>query len=154
LLDEASAIGAVLRPLATLYPGQNSKHPIEHAHTSRLFKTLFQGGHWSQSTSSIERSQTFNAGSFASAFLRIVGENDGERVVAMAKSEGAFVVAELCERINLEGSELDKKLLRKWFDDVVMEDLERLEVRGMGVLLEKLKALKGNDSALQTNGRK
>jgi pumilio family protein 6 len=71
----------------------------------------------------------------------------------MAKSDGAFVVAELCERINLEGSESDKKLLKIWFSDDVMEDLERLEVRGMGVLMEKLKALKGNDSASKANER-
>lgn len=71
----------------------------------------------------------------------------------MAKSEGAFVVAEFCERISVEGAEAEKEKLKSWFNEDVMGDLERLEIRGISVLLEKLRTLRQVDLP-QSNGRK
>lgn len=58
----------------------------------------------------------------------------------MAKDDGAFVVAVLCERAQ-ESTEL-KKLLKGWFNASIMEELGReKERRGRSMLLQQIEAL-------------
>lgn len=89
-------------------------------------------------------------------FLRIVGDDDGERIVGMAGGGGTFVVAELCERINKEGTGEQKERLRGWFTNNVVKGLEKASMKGCGVLLEKLKALhdEATPQPAQTKGKK
>ncbi|KAG8789320.1 pumilio domain member 6 [Serendipita sp. 405] len=142
--DKLAAIDAVLRPLQSPFPGSKEhKHPVELSHTARMLKQLLQGGHWSHATKAVIRSEHFDAAVFASAFLRIVGDDDGgERIRKMAQGDGTFVIAELCERIDKEGSAEDKKKLKNWFSGDVVKSIKSQDIRGGGVLLEKLVALK------------
>jgi pumilio family protein 6 len=112
-----------------------------------MIKTLLQGGHWSHAANQIERSESFDARAFASAFVRIVGcdgtDEEGSRITAMAQGDGSFVIAELCTRITAEGSEEDKEKLRGWFGNDVIDNLQTREGRGVKTLIQSIKNLKG-----------
>ena len=69
-------------------------------------------------------------------FVRLVGK---ETTLAMAKGSGAFVVAELVERVSAEGSDETKKELKEWVKHIGSAGDE---VKGWGILMEKVKALK------------
>jgi len=137
VIDKSVAIDALLQPLASSYPSSDPSepHPIDLPHMSRLYKTLLQGGHFSHTTHTVTRSPSFSPSAFASAFISIVGE---ERTVAIARGDGAFVVAELLERVNEKGSESEKKAMKRWFKGDVRSDLKDGEGKGRNVLLEKI----------------
>ncbi|KDQ55462.1 hypothetical protein JAAARDRAFT_71318 [Jaapia argillacea MUCL 33604] len=140
--DKTAATEALLRSLCTPYPSPDpsNPHPIDLPHISRLYKTLLQGGHFDHSTSIISRSLYFSPKEFASAFVKVVGE---DVTVAMAKGGGGtFLVAELLERVRAEGSEDEKKLVKAWFGEGVVGEIERGDVKGKKVLLEKIQALR------------
>lgn len=131
---------ALLQPLASPYPSADpsTPHPIDLPHTSRLYKNLLQGGHFSQKMQKIMRSPSFSASTFASAFITIVGS---EKTVGIARGDGAFVVAELLERVSEEGSENEKRTLNGWFGKDLISELETEEGKGRKVLLEKVAKL-------------
>jgi pumilio homology domain family member 6 len=135
--DKSIATEALLQPLTSPYPSSDpsTPHPIDLPHTSRLYKTLLQGGHFSHTTHTVTRSPSFSPSAFASSFITIVGE---ERTVALARGEGAFVVAELLERLVMEGSDSEKEAVKGWFKS---GDLNSGEGKGRKVLLEKIAKL-------------
>jgi pumilio homology domain family member 6 len=146
-VDPSATIEAILKPLQAPYPGTaTSKHPIEQAHTARMIKTLLQGGHWSHTAKKIEQSELFDASVFAATFVRIVGcentDEEGSRITAMAQGDGSFVIAELCTRIATEGSEVDKRKLRGWFTEDVVDALQAGEGRGVKTLIQSIETLK------------
>ena len=140
VIDKSAAIEALLNPLASPYPSSDPSmpHPIDLPHTSRLYKTLLQGGHFSHTTHKITLSPHFSASAFASAFIRIVGE---EMTVAIAGGDGAFVVAELLQRVSEEGSESEKSAVKGWFGGDVRRNLQNGKGKGRKVLLEKVTKL-------------
>jgi pumilio family protein 6 len=140
VVDKSAAIEALLQPLSSPYPSPDpsTPHPIDLPHTSRLYKTLLQGGHFSHTTRTITRSPYFSPSAFTSAFIKIVGE---ETIGALGRGDGAFVVAELLERVNEEGSESEKRILKGWFEGGLRNKLESGEGRGRKVLLEKIAKL-------------
>lgn len=143
LFAEGSKIKAsetLLSPLSAPYPSPDadSPHPIDLPHTSRLIKTLLQGGHFSKTTKSVVPSPAFSASTFSSAFLKVVGRN---ATIAMANGDGAFVVAELLERVINEGSDEDKNVLRDWFGESVKSGIEQGNAKGKKVLMEKIDVL-------------
>jgi len=140
VIDKSDAIEALLEPLALTYPSADpsTPHPIDLPHTSRLYKTLLQGGHFSHTSHAITRSPSFSPSAFASAFINIVGE---ETTVALARGDGAFVVAEFLERVTEEGSEGEKKTVKGWFNGGVRRGLQNGEGKGRKVLLEKVAKL-------------
>jgi pumilio family protein 6 len=144
---------ALLQPLTAPYPSRDTSpldagvdprpHPIDLPHTSRVYKTLLQGGHFSHATKTVARAPSWSPATFAAAFMRVGGR---QGVLAMARGEGGFVVAELCERVREEGGEEERRMLKEWFVDGdvgVMEDLESGAWTGRGgpLLLEKVRAL-------------
>ncbi|KAH7923040.1 ARM repeat-containing protein [Leucogyrophana mollusca] len=137
--DKNDAISALLAPLSLPYPSDDSSkpHPIDLPHTSRMYKSLLQGGHFSHVTKSISQSPAFSSSGFASAFLKHVGK---EATIAMAEGDGAFVVAELLQRIREEGSEQEKVTIKQWFGKSVVARIKDGEVKGKNVLLEKIAA--------------
>jgi pumilio family protein 6 len=139
-LDKSTAQETLLTPLSSPYPSPSAKdlHAIEIPHTSRLYKTLLQGGHYSLSTRSLTRSPSFDPGAFASAFVKVAGQ---ENVVKMALGGGAFVVAELCERLREEGDVEVRREVSGWFGKAAREEVEGSSIKGKDVLLEKLRAL-------------
>ncbi|TFY77347.1 hypothetical protein EWM64_g6664 [Hericium alpestre] len=139
--DKTTAMKALTAPLTSSYPSEDPMrpHPIDLPHTSRLYKTLLQGGHFSQSTRTIETAPRFSAVEFAKVFVEAAGK---EHTFEMAKSGGAFVVAELLERINKEGDKALKAKVKGWFASFGEDGGEGEGVRGWGVLMEKIEALR------------
>lgn len=129
---------ALLAPLSSAYPSPDANpHPIDIPHTSRLYKTLLQGGHYSMAIQSVSPSPTFDASAFALAFVKAVGQ---ENVVKMSLGGGGFVVAELCERLR-QGDSVTRNEVAGWFEPRVRSELEKSAIKGKGVLLAKLSAL-------------
>ncbi|KAI0368550.1 ARM repeat-containing protein [Pilatotrama ljubarskyi] len=130
----------LLKALSTPYPSTDpaNPHPISLPHTSRLYKTLLQGGHFSHSTRTVERSPRFSAREFAVRFVQLVGR---EITVAMAKAEGAFVVAALCEQLAEHADLEERKTVKGWFDAKTRNEVEEADGKGANVLLESLKKL-------------
>ena len=127
--------------IATPYPAPDTStsHPIDASHVSRLYKTLLQGGHYDQSSKTVTKpSSSFSPSVFASSFLTAVGR---DVTVAMAQGNGAFVVAELCRRVSVEGTDEEKRLLRMWFTEGVSKDIQDKEMKGKSVLLGSINAL-------------
>jgi pumilio family protein 6 len=131
---------ALAEALASPYPSEDPArpHPIDLPHTSRMYKSLLQGGHFSHSERSVVRSPAFSSLEFASVFLSVVGR---DTTIAIAQGDGAFVVAELLERIREEGSDEQKTEVRSWFDDSFVARMLDSEAKGKNVLVEKIKAL-------------
>lgn len=138
--DKSAASKALLEALSQPYPSSDPANPhlISLPHSSRLYKTLLQGGPFSHTTKTIVRSPHFSAVDFAVQFVEIVGQ---ENTLAMAKDDGAFIVAALCERA-AESDEL-KNTLKSWFDKSARKELEKdkEERRGRSMLLEQIAAL-------------
>ncbi|KAH9914173.1 ARM repeat-containing protein [Epithele typhae] len=137
--DKSAASDKLLASLAAPYPSEDpsSPHPISLPHTSRLYKTLLQGGHFSQSARAVEPSPRFSGHDFAVRFVQQVGE---DVTVAMAKGDGAFVVAALCEQLASEESP-ERKTVKAWFDAEVCKAVEQAGGKGVAVLVESLKKL-------------
>lgn len=134
-LDKTQAINALLSALSA------DPSIISIGHTSRLYKTLLQGGHFSQSTKRITNSPVFAPGAFASAFLAQVPEG---AIREMARGDGAFIVAELIERVRAEGSEEDRARLVEVFGKAgkkVRKEVESGQPRGWNVLVKKLELI-------------
>ncbi|KAH7908713.1 armadillo-type protein [Hygrophoropsis aurantiaca] len=137
--DKTAATSALLVPLSSPYPSNDPSkpHPIDLPHTARMYKSLLQGGHFSHATKSISQSPAFSPSEFASAFLSTVGR---EATIAMAEGTGAFVVAELLERIYAAGSEQEKRSIKEWFGKECVKRIKSGEIKGKDVLLEKIAA--------------
>ena len=131
---------ALAEAFASPYPSEDPTrpHPIDLPHTSRMYKSLLQGGHFSHSEKSVLRSTAFSPSEFASLFLSTVGK---DATLAIAQGDGAFVVTELLERIREEGSDEEKKQVKGWFDDAFVAGMRDSEAKGKNVLVEKIKAL-------------
>lgn len=140
LTDKSSAMIALAEALASPYPSEDPARPhlIDLPHTSRMYKSLLQGGHFSHSERSVLRSPAFSPSEFASEFLSIVRR---DTTIAIAQGDGAFVVAELLERIREEGNDEQKTKVKGWFDDSFVAQLKDGEAKGKSVLVEKIKAL-------------
>ncbi|KAG1898767.1 armadillo-type protein [Suillus fuscotomentosus] len=138
--DKSSAMQSLLQPLASIYPSEDASkpHPIDLPHTSRMYKSLFQGGHFSHASKSVVRSSSFSPSAFASEFMSIVGQ---DLTVSMAGGEGAFIIAEFLQRIKEEGSADEKQTVKGWFGGDVVERLKKSETKGRNVLLDKINAL-------------
>jgi len=103
-----------------------------------MYKSLFQGGHFSHSTKSVIRSPSFSPSAFASAFMATVGK---DVTTSMARGEGAFVIAEFLQRIKEEGSTEEMRVVKSWFDEAFIDSIKASEAKGKNVLLEKINAL-------------
>lgn len=84
------------------------------------------------------RSLSFSPAVFASAFVVTVGK---DVTIAMAGGEGAFVIAEFLQRIREDGSIEERRTVKNWFDEGVVDSIKKSETKGRNVLLEKINAL-------------
>ncbi|KAH9923851.1 ARM repeat-containing protein [Fomitopsis serialis] len=123
--DKSPASDTLLKALSAPYPSPEaiSPHPISLPHTSRLYKTLLQGGHFNHSTKAIEPAEHWSAAAFARRFVELVGR---EPTVAMARGDGAFV---------------ERKTVSVWFTEGVRKEVADAKGKGCAVLLEALKPL-------------
>lgn len=138
--DKTAAISALIEPLASTYPSGDPTrpHPIDLPHTSRMYKSLFQGGHFCHSTKAVERTETFLPAQFASTFLNKI---DQGTVLAMTMGSGTFVIAEFLERIRADGDDEERKKVKGWFSETSISELSDSEVKGKDVLIQKIAAL-------------
>ncbi|KAI0646045.1 ARM repeat-containing protein [Trametes meyenii] len=138
--DKSSASETLLKTLSTPYPSTDpaNPHPISLPHTSRLYKTLLQGGHFSHSTRTIEHSLRFSARHFAVQFIQLVGR---DIIAAMVKGDGAFVVAALCEQLAGHDDEEGRQVVKGWFDAKTCKQIKEANGKGVNILLESLKKL-------------
>ena len=138
--DKTAPSNTLLEALSAPYPSPDpsTPHPVSLPHTSRLYKTLLQGGHFSHSTRTIERSPRWSARDFAVAFVQVVGR---DVAVAMAEGDGAFVVAALCEQLAEHADVPERKTVKGWFDAKTRKAVEEKGGKGVKVLLESLKKL-------------
>ncbi len=153
--DKEGAMETLLRAL-TPASGEPDvpPHLIDLPPTSRLYKTLLQGGHYDRTSQVVSRIQPsiWDSTAFASKFVRHVGK---EATVGMCTGQGngVFVVAELAEAL-LRGSSNDimegqrvkeatgaKEALKGWFGEEVLRQIKHGEAKGKNVLLEKLSVL-------------
>ena len=137
--DKSAASDALLTALSSPYPSTDpaAPHPISLPHTSRLYKMLLQGGHFSQATRTVERSPRFSAPDFAARFVQRVGH---DVTVALAQGEGAFVVAALCEHL-ASGDAPERAAVKGWFDAKTRKAIEGGGGKGVAVLLGSLEKL-------------
>ncbi|KAI0258545.1 ARM repeat-containing protein [Gloeopeniophorella convolvens] len=133
--DKKSAMEALLVPLAAPYPSSDASHPIDLPHTSRLYKALLQGGHFSQLTQSVVLRPNFSPSAFATAFLHHVGSTN---ICAMACGGGAFVVAALLNRVATDGSQEECDMLNQ-----CMTGLKGIQhtAKGWGAVTESMRLL-------------
>jgi pumilio family protein 6 len=145
LADKKEAIQALLGALTTSYPSMSdTPHLIDLPHTSRLYKALLQGGHFSHGTSSISLApaSTWDRGYFAREFVRIVGKEGIVGMCTKGEGNGAFVIAELCGALT-EGDEGRKERaeVKGWFNADVRREIGEGRAKGKKVLLEKIASL-------------
>ncbi|KAG9041735.1 pumilio domain member 6 [Tulasnella sp. UAMH 9824] len=143
LADKTAATKALLRPLVDSPfpppPASSDPHPIDLAHSSRLYKTLLQGGRFSQKTKSVIPVPSYSAVDFARSMLDQVGK---EKLLTMAvDGGGAFVLTELLERFIKDGTDEEKRALKAWIGSkTAKKRIEGSRAKGKHALLSK-----GND---------
>ncbi len=162
-LDKTFATNALLRPLCTPYPSSqpDDLHPIDLPHTSRLYKTLLQGGHFNHATHKIDYIPSWDAIRFAITFVNTIDKDVIVNTCTKGSRSGTFVVAELCSTLcngtktRGEGNEMQvvdeeledardqaRKLIKEWFTEDVLELIRGPEeMKGRKVLLEALDRL-------------
>ncbi|KAI0300132.1 ARM repeat-containing protein [Multifurca ochricompacta] len=134
--DKEAAMEALLSPLKATYFSDTRSHPIDLPHTSRLYKVLLQGGHFSHATNAIVSRPNFNPSSFATAFLRQVKPVD---ITAMACGGGAFVIAALLERVHADGTPEECEMLYECFSE--FKDEESKSMKGWTAISEGIRLL-------------
>jgi pumilio family protein 6 len=127
---------ALLIPLEASYPADGHTHPIDLPHTSRLYKVLLQGGHFSHATNAVAARPNFNPSAFATAFLRHVEPVD---IAAMARGGGTFVIAALVERVVAGGTPEERSKLKECLSG--LEGDEGKTIKGWAALMEGIRLL-------------
>ncbi|KAG5719378.1 Pumilio like proteiny domain family member [Termitomyces sp. T112] len=143
--DRTPASQSLLRAISTSYPSADpsSPHLIDLPHTSRLYKTLLQGGHFNHATKSVDLAPNWDTGLFAEEFVKIVGKDVALGMCTLGEGNGAFVVAELCEALFRDGEKRSevRREVKGWFGDEVRGVVEGGQAKGRKVLLEKMASL-------------
>ncbi|KAG8911883.1 pumilio domain member 6 [Tulasnella sp. 417] len=142
--DNTSATKALLKPLVdSPFPPPSSSsesHPMDLAHSSRLYKTLLQGGRFSQKSNSVIPVPSYSAINFARSMLDEVGK---DKLLTMATDGGgAFVLTELLERFIKDGTDAEKKGLKAWIGSkTAKKRVEGSSAKGKDALLSKYNEL-------------
>ncbi|KAF7377819.1 PUM-HD domain-containing protein [Mycena sanguinolenta] len=138
--DKAGASETLLRAASAAYPCEDDHpHPIDLPHSSRLYKTLLQGGHFNRATAQVEKAPGWDASAFAQQFVETLGKEVSVAMCTTAACNGCFVIAELCEAV--KGDKDGRKTLKDWFGPAVVKEIEAGEAKGKKILLEKIAAL-------------
>lgn len=134
--DKDAAMEALLIPFEASYPSDGHTHPIDLPHTSRLYKVLLQGGHFSHATNAVAARSNFNPSAFATAFLRHVKPVD---IAAMARGGGTFVIAALVERVVADGTPEERSKLKQSLSGLKGDEGE--SIKGWTALMEGIRLL-------------
>ncbi|KAJ6535965.1 armadillo-type protein [Mycena vulgaris] len=108
--DKTAASQTLLRAVSAAYPcDDHSPHPIDLPHSSRLYKTLLQGGHFNRAAAGVEKASGWGARAFAEQFMDAVGKEVCVVMCTAGECNGAFVIAELCEALQGDGCAAGRK---------------------------------------------
>lgn len=144
--DKTAAMKTLLAVISSPYPSTDSStpHPIDLPHTSRLYKTLLQGGHFNRATGTIDTSQThWDSEAFARSFVANVGRDVVVSMCTKGAGDGAFVISALCEALvrGGEGCAEERKRIKEWFGGKAVKEIEAGEAKGKKILVENLALL-------------
>lgn len=144
--DKSVAIEHLVKLVSQSYPSPDpsNPHPIDLPHTSRLYKTLLQGGHFNHTTKQVEEASSWDAPAFATQFVDLVGKEAILNLCTKGQKNGTFVVAELCGALcrgtsNSVGEARTR--VKEWFDKSTRKEIENGDAKGKTVLLEKVSFL-------------
>lgn len=150
LADKLSTIASLVAPLSTPYkrcfsmdpdPTDPAVHTLDLSWAARLYKLVFQGGHFNSTTKSIDPVPGFEDYSlqFSEAFWDAV--KSGGTVVEIATGGGAFVFVELIARLKA-GKSAKLEEVKKYFGrSEVKKETAESTAKGSKVLLEALSSL-------------
>ncbi|OCF71984.1 pumilio domain-containing protein [Kwoniella mangroviensis CBS 8886] len=149
--DKSGAISTLSQALSIPYPDpapvdpnpdQSTAHPLDLSHSIRTYKTLLSGGHFNNTTKTVEITDEELSPKFASAIWEaITDESVGgdDNVSRICKGNAPFVMVELIEALRKSGevSKVKKVLGKKG----VREEVEKSVRKGAGLLAEKIAEL-------------
>ncbi|KAF9451432.1 ARM repeat-containing protein [Macrolepiota fuliginosa MF-IS2] len=143
--DKTSATKTLLDALTATYPSldTSSPHPIDLSWTSRMYKTLLQGGHYNKKAQVIETAGQWNASEFVTQFMNTVPQNIVVTMCTEGEKNGTFVITTLCEALVKSGDAKkdERRKLKSWFGEKERKIIQKGEGRGKDLLLEKLALL-------------
>jgi pumilio family protein 6 len=142
----SSLVAPVARPYKQSFsmdpdPTNPAVHVIDLSWAARLYKLVFQAGHYSMATKTIDVVPGFEAYSlaFAEAFWKAV--EDAGTVVDVACGGGAFVMVELIERLRAGESPLLAEVKKTFAAPAARKRAEESKAKGSKLFLEKLNSL-------------
>ncbi|EKM77539.1 hypothetical protein AGABI1DRAFT_77037 [Agaricus bisporus var. burnettii JB137-S8] len=143
--DKTSATKTLVEALAVPYPSLDAStlHPVDLSWTSRMYKTLLQGGHFNRKTQSVDTTEHWNASHFASS---IIDTAPRDIVIAMCtegERNGTFLLVTLCEALLKQEDEkkVEREKLKGYFGENEWERVRSGVGKGKDLLLEKLALL-------------
>jgi len=143
--DKSAASDTLLQALAKPYPSDGvDPHPISLSHTSRMYKTLLYGGHWSRAQDKIEVSPFWSPANFAKQFVQIVGR-DLTLAMVRGAGEGIFIVTALCETLaksaEIEKDDPQRTAVKSWFDKTIVQEITDDARKGSSLLVDSIRIL-------------
>ncbi|CAK5262026.1 unnamed protein product [Mycena citricolor] len=140
--DKSAASETLLRAASTIYPSEDEQHPhpIDLPHSSRLYKTLLQGGHFNRGTSAIDKSPNWDSQVFAEKFVETIGQDVSVAMCCKGDCNGTFVIAELCGAL-IGTASSSTHSVKQWFSSAVQKEIEARDGKGKNVLLQRIAAL-------------
>ncbi|KAK0450376.1 armadillo-type protein [Desarmillaria tabescens] len=135
--DKSKAVDALLKTAAAPYPSTDlaNPHVIDLPHTSRMYKTLLQGGHYNRASNAVEKVPGWDSAFFADQLVETLGQDVVVGMCTKGERNGAFVVAEALSGGNA------KRLVKGWFGADVVKKIEEGDMKGKNMLLEKIRQL-------------
>jgi pumilio family protein 6 len=131
--------------VSSAYPSgdESAPHAIDLPHTSRLYKTLLQGGHFNHASKEVEAAPLWDAPAFAATFVERVGEDVITSMATKGPKNGAFVVGELCGAlVRGESAATDaRNLVKAWFTKALVKKIEDSDAKGKTVLVSRISEL-------------
>lgn len=149
-VDKLPTIAALVAPLATPYrqtfsmdpdPTNPAVHTIDLSWAARLYKLVFQAGHFQIATKAVDVVPGFEPYSlaFAEAFWTAV--KGAGTAAEVACGGGAFVMVELIERLRASDSKLLADVKKEFSTKARRQQAEASTAKGSKLFLEKISAL-------------
>jgi pumilio family protein 6 len=149
--DKTAAIDALVSPLTAVYPDpapvdtdldHQTAHPLDLSHSTRTYKILLSGGHYSTSTNTVDVHDPTLSPSFAgAAWSALTSEEAGgkDNIVRVGCGNAPFVVVELIEA--LKGGKEEGEVRKTLGSKAAKERIGKSVRKGANVLAEKLATL-------------
>jgi pumilio family protein 6 len=132
----------LVEALVVPYPSSNASnpHPVDLSWTSRMYKTLLQGGHFNRKTQAVDTSEHWDASQFASTFMDTASRDVVIAMCTEGERNGTFLLVTLCESLLKQGDEktVERQKLRGYFGEKELKMVQTGVGKGKDLLLEKL----------------